>query len=286
MSDPQSPEEWAFYLNQVFDEAFGAERHPISVIEMATMFTERKFPQDPISRIEGGNIPGVEGILAPDPKGKRGWAIFFDLNTSVRSKRRIRFTLAHEFGHYLLHRYKHPNGFECKVTDIPLHDRQLSRLEDEADRFAANFLMPIQDFQRQISPSEFTDLNMLGCASDRYGVSLTAAVRQWLRYTEQRAVLAVSDLDGFILWSEASVSAKKAGAYFPKVKWEGVEVPAESLAANRGITNYPKDGVPMPKGTWFKDHEVLEMGIHSDQYGIVITLLMLDFERDPVGGWE
>ncbi len=276
MPDPRTPEEWAFFLNRVFDQAFGRERHPISVVEMATMFTASKFPQEPITRVEGGNIPGVEGMLVPDPNGQRGWAIFFDL--SVPPKRRIRFTLAHEFGHYLLHRKSHPDGFQCIVSDIPIHDRQLSRLEQEANTFAAHFLMPIDDFQEQISPHEFTDLNMIGCASDRYGVSLTAAIRQWLRYTQQKAVLAVSK-DGYIHWSEASVTAKKAGTHFPNAKWQTIEIPEKSLAAKRNITNYPKDGVPMAKGTWFKDHEVLEMGVHSDYYGFVISLLILDFDK-------
>jgi hypothetical protein len=114
---------------------------------------------------------------------------------------------------------------------------------------------------------------------------VTAAVRQWLRYTRQRAVLAVSR-DGYVFWSEASITAKKAGTWFPNVRKKPFAIPAESLAAKRGITNYPKDGVPMPKGVWFQNHEVLEMGVHSDQYEIVITLLMLDFEKDSPGLWE
>ncbi|MBF0446874.1 MAG: ImmA/IrrE family metallo-endopeptidase [Magnetococcales bacterium] len=258
------------------------ERYPVNITDTAKMFTASKFPQDPIAIVEGHDLPGLEGALVHnDEQGE--WAIFFNLGNP--SKRRIRFTLAHEFGHYLLHRRSHPEGFQCALSEIPLHDRQMTRLEQEADTFAANFLMPIEDFQRQISADEFTDLNMIGCSADRYGVSLTAAVRQWLRYTRQRAVLAVSR-DGFVLWSEASTTAKKAGTWFPNIRKKPFAIPAESLAAKRDITNYPKDGVPMPKGVWFKKHEVLEMGVHSDQYEIVITLLMLDFDKDPVGGWE
>ncbi len=275
--EPNGPEEWARFINLALDKAFGRERHPVSVVETARLFTASRFPEDPITRIEGHDLPGLEGMLVQNKRGNDEWAIFFNITNP--SKRRIRFSLAHEFGHYLLHRKNHPGGFQCIVSDIPLHDRQLSRLEQEADTFAAHFLMPIDDFREQISPYEFTDLNMIGCAADRYGVSLTAAIRQWLRYTQQKAVLAVSQ-DGYIQWSEASEAAKKAGTHFPKAKWQPIEIPAKSLATKRNITNYPKDGVPMAKGTWFKDHEVLEMAVHADRYeNIVISLLILDFDQ-------
>ncbi len=281
---PNGPVEWAHFINLALNQAFGPERFPMSVVETAKMFTASKFPHDPIAIVEGHELPGLEGTLVPNPQGNGEWAIYFDISNST--KRRARFTLAHEFGHYLLHRHRYPRGFQCSLEEIPLHDRQMARLEQEADLFAAHFLMPLDDFQKQIAPSEFTDMNMLGCAADRYGVSLTAAIRQWLRYTQQRAVLAVSQ-DGFIQWSEASVTAKRSGAHFPTVHKEPIEVPAESLAAKRDITNYPKDGVPMPSGSWFKEHEVLEMGIHSDQYEIVITLLMLDFDKStPTSLWD
>ncbi|MBF0423309.1 MAG: ImmA/IrrE family metallo-endopeptidase [Magnetococcales bacterium] len=274
MREPRGPEEWAGFLHWVMEEAFGPEHFPINISETAKLFTVRKYPKDPITIVRGHDLPGLEGMLIRNEKQNREWAIFFNQNNA---KRRIRFTLAHEFGHYLLHRRQYPNGFRCQVPDIPLKDRQLAHLEHEADTFAAHFLMPIADFSQLIGKSEFTNLNMIGVAADRYGVSLTAAIRQWLRYTQHRAVLIVSQ-DGFIQWSEASLSAQLAGTHFPNVRRTPVEVPESSLATQRDLTNYPKDGVPMPKGTWFADHEVLEMGIHSDQHDIVITLLMLDFE--------
>ena len=278
MPDPQTPEEWALFLNQVFDQAFGRERHPISVVEMATMFTARKFPQDPITRVEGGNIPGVEGMLIPDPNGQRGWAIFFDL--SVPSRRRIRFTLAHEFGHYLMHRHRYPQGFKCSTPEIPLADRRQARLEQEADTFASHFLMPLYDYRQQIAPWEVADLNMLSFAARRYGVSLSAAIRQWLRYTELWAVLVVSR-DEYILWSDASLAAKRSGHEFPNFG-PPIPIPSKSLAAKPDLTTYPRDGVPLPRGTWFKEEETVEMAVFSEQYDFIISLLLLDAHSEEL----
>ncbi|MBF0424119.1 MAG: ImmA/IrrE family metallo-endopeptidase [Magnetococcales bacterium] len=275
MTEIRSPIEWAFFVNQVLDEAFGRERHPMSVIEVARMFSASKYPQEPIAAVEGDDLPGFQGALIPDPGRRRGWVIIF--NSAIPSRRRIRFTLAHEFGHYLMHRALRPRGFHCVSVEDSDPEQAGDRLEREADIFAANLLMPIHDFREHIAPGEWTDLNMLSCAADRYGVSLMAAIRQWLRYTHQRAVLAVSR-DGYILWSEASESAKAGRTFFPNVWKETMAIPGLSLAAKREITSYPKDGLPLPKGVWFPDHEVVEMAVHSDQYEFVISLLMLDFK--------
>ena len=276
--EPKGPLEWARFINLVLDEAYGQERHPISVMETAKTFTASKYQNDPIQMMEGGDFPGLEGMLVPAPQGQKGWAIFF--NHQVPSKRRIRFTLAHEFGHYLLHRQRFPKGLQCANAELPTRNRALATIEEEADIFASNLLMPIEDYKRQIGPDEFTDLNMLGCAADRYGVSMLAAIRQWLRYTNLRAVLVVSD-EGFFDWSESSKAAKRTGHKFPSFASPPTEIPADSLAAKRDITNYPKDGVPMAAGIWFKKDPVLEMAVFADRYDFIASLLILDFENHP-----
>ncbi|MBF0098503.1 MAG: ImmA/IrrE family metallo-endopeptidase [Magnetococcales bacterium] len=144
----QGPIEWSFYVNQILDQAFGEERYPVSVVEVATMLTPRLFPKDPITEVKGAVLLGMDGALAPDPQRRKGWAIFF--NTAVSSRRRIRFTLGHELGHYFMHRRHHPRGFQCSNRDAPSQWQKVSWMEDEADTFSALFLMPPKDFCRQI----------------------------------------------------------------------------------------------------------------------------------------
>src|SRR3546814_9114430 len=55
------------------------------------------------------------------PGAKRGWGIIY--NDAITSKGRINFTLAHEFGHYLLHREAYPDGLECGAQDMVRWDR-------------------------------------------------------------------------------------------------------------------------------------------------------------------
>ncbi len=268
----KGPMEWAFYINQVLDQAFGEERYPVSVVEVATMLTPKLFPQDPITEVKGAVLPGMDGMLVQDPRRRKGWGIFF--NSTVPSRRRIRFTLGHELGHYFLHRQRHPRGFRCVTREMPSQWQEISWMEEEADTFSALFLMPPKDFSRQIPPDQLTDLSMISFCTDRYGVSLQAAVRQWLRLTTRRAVLVVSQ-DGFILWSESSPAAYRSGRFFRSHR-QAIEIPAASLAAQPNLTAYPREGALLPKGTWFPNEEIVEMAVFSEQYDCTISLLQLD----------
>ncbi|MBF0138468.1 MAG: ImmA/IrrE family metallo-endopeptidase [Magnetococcus sp. DMHC-1] len=270
----QGPLAWSGYINQVLDQAFGLERYPVSVVETAPLLSARLFPDDPLTWIHGEPLQGLDGILAPDPRHRKGWAIFF--NSAVQSRRRIRFTLGHEFGHYLMHRTNHQQGFQCVDREMFATRRGNLRLEQEADIFSAHFLMPMEDFQRQIAPGEFTDLATLSLCADRYGVSLQAVIRQWLRYTTRQALLVLSR-DGFILWSETSRSARRFRRFLRNHQ-APVAIPATSLAACPGSIPYPREGTALPKGTWFPDTETVEMVVISRQYDCIISLLHLDVE--------
>jgi hypothetical protein len=50
----------------------------------------------------GRPLTGFDGALYSAPKGKKGWGMFYNPRSS--------FTLAYEFGHYLMHRLAYPDG--------------------------------------------------------------------------------------------------------------------------------------------------------------------------------
>src|SRR5262249_20940841 len=158
----------------------------------------------PITLAQGANLPGFDGALFPAPAGKTGWGIVY--NNALASPGRINFTLAHEFGHYLLHRLAYPNGIHCGEQDVVRWDSDYGQIEYQANRFAANLLMPLDDFRRQIDARAKVDIDVLSYCAERYRVSLIAAILRWLTYTERRAVLVVSR-EEFVLWSRSSDAA-------------------------------------------------------------------------------
>jgi hypothetical protein len=244
------------------------------VIRVAREYTAQRFPGDAITMAQGANLPGFDGALFPAPAGKTGWGIVY--NNALASPGRINFTLAHEFGHYLLHRLAYPDGIRCGEQDVVRWDSDYGQIEHQANRFAANLLMPLDDFRRQIDARAKVDIDVISSCAERYRVSLIAAILRWLTYTERRAVLVVSR-DDFVLWSRSSDRALKTGAFF-RTSGAPAEVPAASLAATRDQLADGRTGVLHGPGVWFSE-EVREMTIFSEQYDFTVTLLLLQ-DRD------
>lgn len=269
----RSPERWAIDLSLLQNSVLGPDHFPIKVPALAKEYSARKYPDDPITLVVGDNLKNFDGALYRAPAHKKGWGIIY--NSAISSPGRINFTLAHEFGHYLVHRHAYPNGFRCGDQDVVRWDSEYGQIEHQANVFAANLLMPLDDYRRQIDARSKVDLNTLSNAAARYDVSLIAAILRWLQYTTRRAVLVVSK-DGFILWSRASDAAWKSGAFF-RTSQGPIEVPATSLVARRDGLVDGKTEINMAPGTWLRE-EVREMTVFADQYDFVTTLLMLSNE--------
>ena len=171
MTKELSPELWATNFNKILDTIYGTDRFPVKTERLALGFSQEIFPDDPITDILGGSLPGFEGALFPAQNSKKGWGIIY--NNSIASPGRINFTIAHEFGHYLLHRLRYPDGVKCTKEDMRTWNSEYKQIENQANSFAVNFLMPFDDFRKQISARKKPDLKLLGMCANRYEVSLT-----------------------------------------------------------------------------------------------------------------
>jgi len=275
-----SPERWAFEITHLLNAVFGADRFPIDIPTVAREYTAQRFPDDPIISVQGDNLPGFDGALFKAPAGRKGWGIIY--NNGITSKGRINFTLAHEFGHFLLHRLAYPDGFRCGEQDVVRWDSEYGQVEHQANVFAANFLMPLDDFRRQIAATDRVDLNMITHCADRYRVSLMAATLRWLGYTQRRAVLVVSR-DGFILWARSSAAALKTGAFF-RTSTGPIEIPATSLPVKPDLLIDGRATIDHGPGIWFRE-PVREMTVFAERYDFAISLLLLDDAR-PFASYE
>lgn len=273
-----SPERWAFEITHVLNTVFGSDRFPVDVTAVAQEYTRQKYPGDAITRVVGADLPGFDGALFRAPQGKQGWGIFY--NSRISSPGRINFTLAHELGHFLLHRLAHPDGIKCGEQDMVRWDSGYAQLEQQANTFAANLLMPLDDFRRRIPASSNVDLDQISDHADRYKVSLIATTLRWLSYTERRAVLVVSR-EGYILWSRASPSALKTGAFF-RTSGGPIEVPPTSIVGRQDLLVDGKIGVEHGPGVWFRE-PVREMTIFAEQYDFALSLLLLEDQTRSFG---
>jgi hypothetical protein len=281
MDREKGPERWANDLSIMMTKVLGSARFPVDVASLAQQYSQQVFPDDPITRVRKRGFEGFEGALIPNPDGSGEWGIGYA--DSLRSKGRRNFTIAHEFGHYLLHRKKYPDGFQCRPEDMVRWDSEYNRVEAEANRFAAGLLMPLDDFRAQIPADQKADLDLLGRCAERYEVSLTAAILRWLAYTRKRAILVVSR-EGFILWARSSEPAFKSGAFIKVAGLPPREIPAASPVAFSPGTIGIVEPTELSKGTWL-DEPVVEHSLISKRYDLSISLLELEAAA-PIAGFE
>jgi hypothetical protein len=265
-----SAQRWAIEISKLWRSVAGETRFPVDVEAIAPDLSATWFPSDPIKAIEGGSLPNFEGALYPLGDPATGWAIIY--NESGVSLGRRKFTVSHEFGHYLLHRTKLPTGIECDEKVVTR--REGKGIEKEADEFAAGLLMPLDDFRACIGPDDKPSLDDLVGAAQRYGVSLMASALRWLEYTNRRAVFVVSR-DGGAKWARSSQPAFKTGRF--RTATETFMLPGASLAV---LGNFDIDGKAsgvLPAGVWFPE-EVEETSLFTRRYDLTLTLLHLPKE--------
>ena len=253
-----------------FSQATGSDRFPVDVKELALAVGKQLNWPDPIYKVEPANIPGFEGgLFHIDGKG---WALLYD--QELKSKERIRFTLAHELGHYLVHRDLHQD-LECSKGDMVHWGVGQKDLEHDADEFAANLFMPMNHFRQATSVSPM-DFEVLSEVSANFGVSLTSAALRWINSTEESAVLVMAH-DGFMEWSVSSDRAQRNGAFF-RTKGKVVEVLAGTVAADDSVAS-ARTGERRSLKTWFVhahvDALMQEMKLLCNNYGYMLSLLRL-----------
>ena len=108
--------------------------------------------------------------------GIRGNSRVIIYNENIREKGRKNFCIAHELGHNSCHSKR--KEFRCSIDDLNDMAPHPQNIEQEANLFAANLLMPARDFRKQIAGKEPT-LSLLSLlAEKRYETSLTATCRR------------------------------------------------------------------------------------------------------------
>ncbi len=271
MSDPTTPAAWGIQLTKLWlasDQGF-----PVRVKDIALEVTKQKFPADPVGCVVPHGIGGIDGMLSKRPKHK-DWCISYDETVTVPG--RINFTIAHELGHYLLHR-KVRDTFQCGVTEMMDYaSLESKRLESQANTFASYLLMPRNDFDDQIKGQEIS-FELLGHCAERYQTSLTATALKWLEFTADAAMLVVADHDEFIRWSFCSQSAKRLGAY----KSPGEMVPSSALEYLRANTSGSRSPRRVEAGVWHATEEAVESAIISDQFEQLIFLIRFPHASSP-----
>ncbi len=231
------------------------------------------------------DIPSFEGSLVRNPKDAAEWGIFYNGSASPE---RIRFTIAHELGHLILHRAQQIR-VECDkgaVTSGQLDDRNIER---EANEFASNLLMPIDALRRLLGDQRKVTLHLLSDIARTFEVSFEALCLRFIEATDQRAILVHWD-QGFLKYQRPSRNALKTRARVRQTDSAQEPFPG-TLAADASVVQC-FDGVECSAAIWCaeeQEHMKLREFKHTfagrDR---VLTMLLLESAepRDWDDSWK
>jgi hypothetical protein len=270
---PTTPQGWAINLSQlvkIVHAAHNLDRFPIKVADIARDYTAQVFPDSPITLVEGRSFDKFEGALVPKPDRSGEWGILY--NSAIKSSGRINFTLAHELGHYLLHRHLSGDPIFCGKRDMWKWESAYGQMEAQANEFASYLLMPLDDFRAQLQGLARPNVQFFEQLRGRYDVSVTAVILKWLEITDLRAMIVVGR-DGFIDWARSSTKLLKSGVFF-RARQDVIPLPEQSLANLQDTSAEALTGKILPEGVWAKDEPVCESVIHSEYHGMSISLLI------------
>ncbi|MDR2873048.1 MAG: ImmA/IrrE family metallo-endopeptidase [Xanthomonadaceae bacterium] len=218
------------------------------------------------------NDDAFEGMLARDPNDHEVWGIAYNGKSRLE---RQRFTIAHELGHFILHRSQQQK-FNCDKQSVHTGIETLRDIEREADDFASNLLMP-GDLLRSWVSSQRIDFRVLGDIAKRFQVSLEALCIRYIKFTTDRAILVYWD-NGFVKYEWRSNSAKKTRARIRRNTDPQEPLPG-TLAADADIEQ-EWDGIEMSAAIWCPEeaqHMKLREFKHSHPArDRVLTLLLLE----------
>lgn len=202
-----------------------------------------------------------------------------------RTEGRVRFSVAHELGHFYLpdHRKRLLEGrMHNSVSDF----RSQDPFEQQADEFAASLLMPMELFRQELERFRggFCDLSDLSRLADRLGTSITSTARRYCQCDREPCTIFFSE-DGIVRWGISSTDMQYRQMYFYEY---GTPVPERSRTAKLWSQIAAGENVEIVKGSvdahvWFDRpraeylwEEVMPLG----RTGVAITQLTPEDQED------
>ncbi len=234
-----------------------------------------------IGEIADLETDGFEGGLVTDDVRSFGGIL---IRKGMERKRR-RFTIGHELGHFLspFHKPIRPGQFLCASGDMvswPEADlSRAARMEAEANQFAALLLMPPPHLRKFIQRAGDPDLKHVLAIHEAYDVSKDAAARAYAQYHEQKLAIAVIK-DGVLLRFYRDAS-------FPRLRvWNGDKVPRETafhyVSKDVGAVSTVRQigAENWLETTWGQRSPNLYEQVMTQSYGYAMIMLWADVREE------
>src|ERR1017187_2381595 len=200
------------------------------------------------------------------------------LNSDIREEGRRLFTLAHEIGHYVLSAHS-KTGALCRTRDVQNWAPGLPAREIEANRFAAEILMPRALILEQLRAEP--SFRVIRRIAQRFSTSLTASACRLAELSSYRVAMVLST-SGRRMWYRPSGEFGRSVELGP--------LAADSFAAdcfrNEPVPDHPES---VPATAWLYENglvngaRIWEESVPLPYYDSVLSLLYI---RDSIEAQE
>lgn len=215
--------------------------------------------------IENADFDNLEGALVFRVDRAKG---VISINENIKEVGRRNFTICHEIAHFVL-----PNhgSVRCKSKEIESWSSGINAQEVEANRFAAELLLPKKDIYRIVNNKATIEVAKK-IATD-FNTSLTATLLKCSEVTDE-ACAVIWGVNGRIQWIKRN---ENFSFFIPKKDFDDQSVAYQlfhdSLNRHQEKAVYAEtwvsnDNVP-------KDLEIWEDSISMPNYNGILTLLTL-----------
>jgi Zn-dependent peptidase ImmA (M78 family) len=201
--------------------------------------------------IKEEKIEGAEGRIVMTKNSG-----IITLNSDIDLPGKKRFILAHELGHFEMHRNLSTGFNETDQSLNHWYHKKLNPLEVEANEFAAEFLMPTELFQNECKGKIFNH-KVIAHLANRFQVSKTAAILKFVKKDNgNHPIFVVCCQDNKMKWF------KKSDDFYHYSLFESNLPPPPGSVSHevfeKGIAYYGEESTqPIWKSDWFvmKDDE-------------------------------
>lgn len=194
------------------------------------------------------------------------------VNNQSTNNGRVRFSIAHELGHFELHKDA-GHLFSCTTEDM-LCTIQNNK-EYEANAFSAELLMP-QKFFLPLCINKIPEIAFIRSLAKDFRVSLSAAAVRYVDLTKEPCALFYCK-NKTIVWSKKS----KGFDYFIKSSGDSIDEESFVWDVFQG-ENIPEKGESISASAWITDYRVdsdaliYESIFHLSFYNAAFSLIWID----------
>ncbi|MEQ8360383.1 MAG: ImmA/IrrE family metallo-endopeptidase [Cytophagales bacterium] len=244
------------------------------------MFDPLDLPIEDVIRsknilLKDEKMDGCHGRILPHKD-----SAIITINSKIEFDTRRKFVMAHEFGHFILHRHNKKMFQDNAETLNQWYHEAFGLEEIEANEFAAEFLMPAEIFSDECNGEIFTP-EFIDYLADGFEVSKTAAILRFVKHGNY-PVCVIYCKDNKMKWFKSSDDWKYYIEFERDQHPPTGSVAYELFTSNTIYTGNDRQQ-PIKKSTWIRlnkfndwDSDFYEYCLFVPSYNYSISVIWED----------